>query len=144
MSTAFSRNFYQFQGISCYQFFRKTRENLQQKGLQNQFVGISLELFPRFSQEFLRNILKYSLTKVVNNLTTILPLQLFRSITIFFSQNVIVVYDLTEVVMYFDYSDKRIKNKKNVLKFLNIFLKDGSDVNYHFLSIRIQRKKDLV
>ena len=32
---------------------------------------------------------------------------------------------------------------KNVLKFLNIFLK-GSKVNYHFLSIRMQRKKDLV
>ena len=96
----------QLQGISCYQFFRKTRENLQQKGLQNQFLGISLELFPRFSQEFLRKILKYSLTKVVNNLTTILPLQLFRSITIFLSQNVIVGFDLTEVVMYFVYSDK--------------------------------------
>jgi len=27
---------------------------------------------------------------------------------------------------------------------LNIFLKDGSKVNYHFLSIRMQRKKDLV
>ena len=92
----------QFQGISCYHFFRKTREKLQQKGLQNQF----LELFPRFSQEFLRKILKYSLTKVVNNLTTILPLQLFRSITIFLSQNVIVGFDLTEVVMYFVYSDK--------------------------------------
>jgi hypothetical protein len=36
------------------------------------------------------------------------------------------------------------KIKKNVLKFLNIFLKDGSEVNYHFLSIRMQRKKDLV
>ena len=36
------------------------------------------------------------------------------------------------------------KNKKNVLKFLNIFLKDGSEVNYHFLSIRMQRKKDLI
>jgi len=57
--------------------------------LQNLFLGISLELFPRFSQEFLRNILKYSL-----------------SITIFLSQNVIVVFDLTEVVMYFVYSDK--------------------------------------
>jgi len=36
------------------------------------------------------------------------------------------------------------KNEKNVLKFLNIFLKDGSEVNYHFSSIRMQRKKDLV
>jgi len=36
------------------------------------------------------------------------------------------------------------KNKKKVLKILNIFLKDGSKVNYHFLSIRMQRKKDLV
>ena len=96
----------QFQGISCYQFFEKTREKLQQKGLQNQFLGISLELFPRFSQEFLRKILIYSLTKVVNNLTTILPLQLFRSITIFLNQNVKVVFDLTEVVMYFVYSAK--------------------------------------
>ena len=30
----------------------------------------------------------------------------FRSITIFLSQNVIVVFDLTEVVIYFVYSDK--------------------------------------
>jgi len=36
------------------------------------------------------------------------------------------------------------KNKKNVLKFLNIFLKDGSEVNYLFLSVRMQRQKDLV
>ena len=34
--------------------------NFQRKVLKNQFLGISLELFPRFSQEFLRNILKYS------------------------------------------------------------------------------------
>jgi len=34
--------------------------NFQRKVLQNQFLGISWELFPRFSQEFLRNILKYS------------------------------------------------------------------------------------
>ena len=34
--------------------------NFQRKVLQNQFQGISWELFPRFSQEFLRNILKYS------------------------------------------------------------------------------------
>ena len=52
-----------------------------------------------FLKKFLRNFLIYSLTKVVNNLTTILPLQLFRSITIFLSQNIIVVFDLTEVVM---------------------------------------------
>ena len=30
----------------------------QRKVLQNQVLGISWELFPRFSQEFLRNILK--------------------------------------------------------------------------------------
>ena len=42
---------------------------------------------------------------VVNNLTNILPLKLFRSITIYLSQNVIVVFDLTEVVMDFVYSD---------------------------------------
>ena len=29
-------------------------------------------------------------------------------------------------------------------KFQNIFLKDGSKVDYYFLSIRMQRKKDLV
>ena len=40
--------------------------NFQRKVLQNQFQGISWELFPRFSQEFLRNILKYSW---VNSLT---------------------------------------------------------------------------
>ena len=36
--------------------------NFQKKStvLQNKFLGISWELFPRFSQEFLRNILKYS------------------------------------------------------------------------------------
>ena len=34
--------------------------NFQRKVLQNQFLGISWELFPRFSQEFLWNILKYS------------------------------------------------------------------------------------
>jgi len=28
--------------------------------------------------------------------------------------------------------------------FNNFFLKDGSKVNYYFLSIRMQRKKDLV
>jgi len=114
------------------------------KVFQNQFLGISLELFPRFSQEFLRNILKYSLTKVVNNITTILPLQLFRSITIFLCQNVIAVFDLTEVVMYFflfRQMNCEEKIKKNVLKFLNIYLKDGSEVNYHFLSIRMRKKK---
>ena len=77
----------------------------------------------------------------MNNLTTILPLQPFRSITIFLSQNVIVVFDLTEVVMYFVCSDNKIVKKKKISKY---FLKDGSEVNYHFLSIRIQRKKDLV
>ena len=60
----------QLQGISCYQFCRKTGEKVdkiwgnswvfQRKVLPNQFLGISWELFPRFSQEFLRNILKYS------------------------------------------------------------------------------------
>ena len=55
----------QYQGISCYRFCRKTRENLWK------FMGISCKMFfrtnswefprfPRFSQEFLRNILKYS------------------------------------------------------------------------------------
>ena len=56
----------QFQGFSCYQFCRKTGENVtkfveilrnfQWKVHQNQFLGISWKLFPRFSQEFLRNI----------------------------------------------------------------------------------------
>ena len=109
---------------------------------ENQLLGISLKLFPKFSQEFLRNILKYSLTQVVNNLTTILPLQLFRSIRIFLSQNVIVVFDLTEVVMYFVYCLCILFRQVNCQK--KNFLKDGSEVNYHFLSIRMQRKKDLV
>ena len=34
--------------------------NFQRKVLQNQFLGISWELFPKFSEEVLRNILKYS------------------------------------------------------------------------------------
>ena len=64
-----------FQGISRYQFqvislennLRKCRPNLgkfsgisREKFLINQFLGISWELFPRLSQEFLRNILRYS------------------------------------------------------------------------------------
>jgi len=40
--------------------FVEILRNFQQKVLQNQFLGISWELFPRFFQEFLRNILKYS------------------------------------------------------------------------------------
>ena len=81
----------------------------------------------------------------MNKLTTILPLQLFRRITIFLSQNVKVVFDLAEVVFcLFRQMNCQEKILKNVLKFLNIFLKDGSEVNYHFLSMRIQRKKDLV
>ena len=51
---------------------------------------------------------------VVNILTklSMLPLQLFRNITNFLSQNVIVVIDLTEVVLYFVFLDNLIvKNK---------------------------------
>ena len=40
--------------------FVKILGNFQRKVLQNQFLGISWELFPRFSEEFLRNILTYS------------------------------------------------------------------------------------
>ena len=40
--------------------FVKILQNFPRKVLQNPFLGISWELFPRFSQEFLRNILKYS------------------------------------------------------------------------------------
>ena len=65
-------------GISCNQFqgflvtnstenpekmstkFVEILGNFQRKILQNQILGISWELFPRFSEEFLRNILKYS------------------------------------------------------------------------------------
>ena len=47
----------------------------------------------------------------MNNLIPILPLQLFRSIAILLSQNVIVVIDLTEVDMYFVYSDNFIVKK---------------------------------
>ena len=100
----------QFQGISCYQFCRKIgkcRQNLWK------FLEISSEKFFRtnswefpenYSQDFLKsssgiswNMLSIFLSKftnhdlgpiVVNNLTAILPLLLFRSITIFLSQNV--------------------------------------------------------
>ena len=76
-----------------------------------------------------------------------LPHQLFRSITNFLSQNVIVVIDLAEVVLYFVFSDNLIvKNKwKNLIIFTKLFFeKDGFKVNYHFLSISMRRKKDLV
>ena len=69
-----------------------------------------------------------------------LPLQLFKSITIFLSQNVIVVFDLTKVVMYFVLFRQQNCQEKIFKK----NLKDGSKVNYQFLSIRMQRKKDLV
>ena len=56
---------------------------------------------------FLSKFTKHDLGPIiVNNLTAILPLQLFTSITIFLSQNFIAVFDLTEVVMHFVYSDK--------------------------------------
>jgi len=89
----------QFHGISCYQFYRKKLEkmstkfveilgNFQRKVLQNQFLGT----IPKSSSGISWNILSIFLSKftnqdlgpiIVNNLTTILPLQLFRSITIF-------------------------------------------------------------
>ena len=81
--------------------------------------------------------MKYPLTKVVNNLTTILPLQLFRSLTIFLSENVIVVFELTDVFCLFRQVNCQEKFLKNVLKFYNIFLKDGSEVNYH-LKLHLQ------
>ena len=73
-----------------------------------------------YSQDFFKNILKYSQLMseftnhdlgpiVVNNLTNILPLKLFRSITIYLSQNVIVVFDLTEL--------SRKKNEKKILTY---------------------------
>jgi len=69
-----------------------------------------------------------------------LPLQLFKSITNFLSQNVIVVFDLTEVVINFVFSDSfKFHHFSKIF-----FLKDGSKVNYHFSSKRMQRKKDLV
>ena len=93
--------------------------------LQNKFLGISWELFPRFSQEFLSNILSIFLSKftnqdlgriVVNNLTPILPF----------------------LVKYF------VKKKwKFFTVFKKYFQKDGSKENNHFLSLRMQRKKDL-
>ena len=57
----------QFQGISWYQFYRKNGENVV-KIYENSWEfpaksssePIPGELFPRFSQEFLRSILKYS------------------------------------------------------------------------------------
>ena len=63
-----------------------------------------------------------------------MPLQLFRSITIFFSQNVIVVYNLTEVVTYFVYSDnwivkKKLKKEKKISKFffkLSFFINEDA------------------
>ena len=47
------------------------------------------------------------------------------SITIFLSQNVIVVFDLTEVVMYFVYLDKCIVKKKlkKCFKIIKYFFK---------------------
>ena len=41
-----------------------------------------------------------------------LPLQLFRSITNFLSQNVIVVIDLAEVVLYYVFSENLIVMNK--------------------------------
>jgi len=55
-----------------------------------------------------------------------------------------VVFDLTAIVMYFVYSDNWIVKKKWKKIYKIFFLKDGSKVNYHFLSIRMQRKKNLV
>jgi len=78
----------QFQGISCYQFCRKTGENVDKicgnswefpvisssEPITGNFMGTIK--FPRFSQEFLRNICIFpskftSQDLVVNNLTTI-------------------------------------------------------------------------
>ena len=74
--------------------------NFQRKVLKKKFLGISWELFPRFSQEFLSTFINQDLGPiVVNILATMLPLQLSKSITIFLRQNGIVVLDLTEVVM---------------------------------------------
>ena len=90
--------------------------------------------FPgNYSQDFLKsslgiswNILSIFLSKctnqglgpiVVKNLTTILPLQPLRKITIFLSQNAIVVFELIEVVIYFVYSDNWIVKKKSKLFF---------------------------
>ena len=60
----------QFQRLSCYQFCRKPVENVDkicgnswefpEKSSSEPIPGISWELFPRFSQEFLRNIMKNS------------------------------------------------------------------------------------
>ena len=123
--------------------WRKCRQNLWK------FLGISSKKFFRtnswefpgnYSQDFLQgstgiswNILSIFLSKftnqdfgpiVVNNLTTILPLKLFRSITIFLNQNVIVVFDLTEVVMYFvQTTELPRKNKKNEKKISKYFFK---------------------
>ena len=54
-----------------------------------------------------------------------LPLKLFRSLTNFLSQNIIVVKDLAEIVLYFVFSESLIvKNKwKNLIIFTNFFLK---------------------
>ena len=86
----------QLQGISCYQFCRKTGEKVDKiwgnsffseksssEPIPGNFLGTIPKIFSRVPQEYLKIFSAYSwiysLTR--NNLTTILPLQLFRSIT---------------------------------------------------------------
>ena len=59
-SAEIPRNLSQENPVKMSTKFVEILGNFQRKVLKNQFLGISLELFPRFSQEFLRNILKYS------------------------------------------------------------------------------------
>ena len=92
--------------------FVKIFGNFQRKVLQNQFLG-------NYSQDFLKsswgvswNILSIHLSKFTNRdlgstvVNNYISLQFFKSLyNHLLSQNVIVAFDLTEVVMYFVYSD---------------------------------------
>ena len=94
----------QFQGNSCHQFYRKTRENVDKICRNFQWKRTN-------SWEFHGNQDLSSIV-VVNNLTTILPLQLFRSI----HQNVIVVFYLTEVVIRAGHVPTFLKSFRSVLE----------------------------
>jgi len=129
-----------FRGISCNLFwgtmfeeFLVTNSAENPKKMLTKFVEkepIPRNFYGSYSQDFLKsssgiswNILSIFLSKFTNQdfdpivvnssgRTTLLSLQLFRSITIFWSQNGIEIFDLTEVVMYFVYSDNWIVKKK--------------------------------